>query len=263
MLAAIGNFVGCAFLNLVRRAAVPVKCPKCGAQFKPFADHHFTRFSEIMGRFPCPKCGHQFGIGEDAKSRREEARDNPAGPLKQPAGSRIERRVPSADELLFYIPPAGTGGFFIIFGAIWSAFMLPFLFLLVIAGGSADQPPPPLGMKIFIGVFGAIGLCMIYAGIRQKYASHLLYLSSELIRMQRLLLFRSTYSLQPADVRHVKLVEFYSQNDRKVCGIEIGAGPRQIRFGSALQDDEKKWLTWEIRNFLRQHGATQLPSEAL
>jgi hypothetical protein len=118
-------------------------------------------------------------------------------------------------------------------------------------------------MKIFITVFAAVGLALIYGGLRQKFASHLLYLSSDLIRIQRRLIFRSTYDLKPEDVLHVKLVEAYSQNDRKVYGIEIGAGLRQIRFGSALRDDEKQWLAWEIRDFLRHHGATQLPPEAL
>jgi predicted RNA-binding Zn-ribbon protein involved in translation (DUF1610 family) len=262
MLAALGNIIVCGLLNLLRGLAVAVPCPKCGTKFKPFAEHGFTHVSQIMGRFPCPKCGHQFAIGEDAKSRHEDAGHNPPGPLSPPADTRIERRTPSDHELLFYLPPSGKAGFLAVFGAIWSAMMLPLFYFLVIHGGAASQLPPPLGMKVFISVFAAVGLGLIYGALRQKYGSHLLYLSSELIRMQRLLLFRATYNLKPADVLHVKLVESYSTNNQKVYGIEIGAGLRLIRFGSALRDDEKQWLAWEIRNFLRQHGATQLPEES-
>jgi predicted RNA-binding Zn-ribbon protein involved in translation (DUF1610 family) len=261
MLAAFGNFIVCGLLNLLRGLAVAVPCPKCGTKFKPFPEGGFSHVSQIMGRFPCPKCGHRFAIGEDAKSRNQDARFNPPGPFSKPANSRIERTTPSEHELLFYLPAAGTGGFFFVFGGIWSALMLPLCYFLVIRDGGAGQPPPPLGMKIFISVFAAVGLGMIYAALRQKFASHLLYLSSELVRMQRLLLIRSTYDLKPADVLHVKLVEAYSNNNRKVYGLEIGAGLRLIRFGSALRDDEKQWLAWEIRDFLRRHGATQLPPE--
>lgn len=260
MLGAVGNFIGCALLNLIRRAAVPVRCPKCNHSFKPFADHTFTRFSEIMGRFPCPKCGHQFAISEDAKSRREGARFNPPGPLAQPANSRIERRAPSEHELLFYLPPSGRGGALLVVGVLWSLFMSAFTSAVLFPGSAGSSSP--FAVKIFLGIFIAVGLGMLYAGLRQKYASHLLYLSSELVRLQRLLLFRSTFDLNPVDVLHVKLVEFYEQNGVPVCGIEISAGLRQIRFGSALRDDEKAWLAWEIREFLRRHGAAQLPPEA-
>ena len=260
MLAALGNSIVCGLLNLLRGLAVPVSCPKCGTKFKPFPEGGFTHVSQIMERFPCPKCGHRFAIGEDAKSRNEEARYNPPGPLAQPADSRIERRTPSEHELLFYLPPSGNAGFLAFFGAIWSAMMLPLFYLFVIKG-RIQGVPPPLGAKVFISVFAAVGLGMIYGGLRQKFAAHLLYLSSELVRMQRRLLLRSTYDLKPADVLHVKLVVSYSNNNRNVYGIEIGAGLRLIRFGSALRDDEKQWLAWEIRDFLRQHGATQLPPE--
>ena len=261
MLAALGNFIVCGLLNLLRGLAVAVPCPKCGHKFKPFAEHGFTHVSEIMGRFPCPKCGYRFAIGEDAKSHSQEARYNPPGPLAKPADSRIERSAPSDHELLFYMPRSGKAGFLAVFAGIWNAMMLP-LFYFGVVRGQFQFDRPTLGVKIFISVFAAVGLGLIYGALRVKFSTHLLYLSSELIRMQRLLLLRSTYNLKPADVMHVKLVEAYSNNDRKIYCIEISAGLRQIRFGSALRDDEKQWLAWEIREFLRHHGATQLPPES-
>ena len=260
MFAAIGNKLGCGLLNLLRNLAVPVRCPKCGFQFKPFADHTFTRFSEIMGRFPCPKCGKHFGIGEDAKSARDAGRFNPPGPFTQPASSRIERSMPSVHELLFYIPPSGRGGALLAMAILWNGVILTIAIsalMAVLRGGLR----PPVGAAAMVSVFVLVGLGIAYAAVRQKYASHLLYLSPDTVRMQRLLLFRSTYDLKPEEILHVKLVEFYTQNDLPITGIEIGGGLRQIRFGSALEDDEKNWLAWEIRNFLLQHGALQLAGE--
>jgi prepilin signal peptidase PulO-like enzyme (type II secretory pathway) len=260
MFAELGNKLGCGLLNLLRHAAPPANCPKCQHQFRPFAGHTFTHISEFKGGFPCPKCGSEFGVGEDAMAASEEARFNPPGPVEPPPSTRIERRAPSEHELLFYMPWAGQSGTLAFFALVWNALMLPAFYFLVVRG-FAHQIAPPLGLKCLITAFAVVGLGLAYAAVRQKFAVHLLYLSPELIRLQRRLLFRSTQSLRPEDVTHVKLVKFYTHDSTPVPGIEIGARHRRIRFGSALAAAEKKWLAWEIRHFLRQHATTQLSPE--
>ncbi|MEA3207742.1 MAG: hypothetical protein QOE70_799 [Chthoniobacter sp.] len=254
------NWLGCTVLNLLSRFAVHVACPRCGFRFKPFADHTFTRLSEIMGRFPCPKCGHRFAIGEDQKTASEDAKFNPPGPFAQPADSRIERRAPSDRELLFYIPPSGRAGFLLLFSIFWNIFMAPLFFFMVVRGNLGDQTVA-LGPKVIVSLFFLIGVWLTYFALHERFASHLLYLSPELVRMQRKLVLKSNSDLSPAEILTVKKVTIYTQNDSAVRGIELSAGLRLIRFGSALLEDEKDWLAWEIRNYLRQHGATQLPPE--
>jgi len=260
MLGRIGNSLGCLMLNALRGAAVPVRCAQCGHQFKPFEGHRFTRFGEIMERFPCPRCGHQFGIGEDAKSKRDQSAFNPPGPFSKPPASKIERSEPSAETVLFFLPPTGRAGILLVMGIFWSACMLPLFFVAFFRGHFLDHVPT-LGPKIFIGVFTAVGLGLLYGALRQKYSTLLVYLSPDLVRVQRKLLLRSAQDLRPEEVKSVRLVEFYTENSTAVHGIEIGAGLRLIRFGSSLPDDEKRWLAWEIRDYLRRHGATELPEE--
>jgi len=101
-----------------------------------------------------------------------------------------------------------------------------------------------------------IGLALAYTGLRTRFATHLLYLGPEFVRLQRTLFARKTnYDLPTAEIVHVKQAEFYRQNYRPVHGIEISAGKRRIRFGSTLSPDEKGWLCQEIRNFVRARGA--------
>jgi hypothetical protein len=49
----------------------------------------------------------------------------------------------------------------------------------------------------------------------------------------------------------VQKKEFYQKNYRPVYGIEIKASNGKIRFGSALTEEEKSWLCWEIREFIK------------
>ncbi len=81
-------------------------------------------------------------------------------------------------------------------------------------------------------------------------ATQLLYLSHELVRLQRSLFWKSTRDLCAADVQEVRLVEFYQRDYKPVLGIEIDAGRRRIRFGSLVTEAEKRWLCAEIRRFL-------------
>ncbi len=256
MLGRIGNTLGCLVLNGLRGAVVPVRCAKCGFEFKPFEGHTFMRVGEIMERFPCPHCGHEFGLGEDAKSKRDESAFNPPGPHQKPEKTRIERSEPTPDSLLFFIPPGKRCGVLLPMGILWSLFTVPFCYYLLFVGHGV-----PVAPKIFMGVFAAVGLGLVYSALRQMFSSHLVYLSPELVRVQRRLLFRATQDVRPEVVKHVKLTQFYAENETPVHGIEIMAGRRPVRFGSALTEKEKLWLAWEIRQFLRQHGAPELPPE--
>ena len=163
-------------LNSLRRFAAPVMCPKCGHGFKPGADREFTSWREFFGRLPCPECGHRFGIGEDSGSKKA----NPPGPFLQPQNSKVEARQISDRERLFHIPAIGHWGGMLPITILWNLFIPPMFYFFVVRGTW-----PVLEPQIFISLFFVAGLLLIYGACRVRFASHLLFLGPEIVRLQR------------------------------------------------------------------------------
>jgi hypothetical protein len=46
----------------------------------------------------------------------------------------------------------------------------------------------------------------------------------------------------------------YTKNYQPVYGVGIKAGEKTVKFGSALTEEERKWLIGELRHFLRVKG---------
>lgn len=242
-------------LAFAKAKVKPVTCPNCGNQFTPFADREIVSWSDFAGTTPCPHCGHAYSL---QSSEAEELA--PSGPLPQPEGSRIEKKPVAEGQGLYYIPASGSGNGLLLFAVLWNgflAFCLAFILRAILSGKSTGNPFP---FMLFLIPFIAVGVGMAYAGLRAKYATHLLFLGPEFVRLQRQLFRRSkTYNLTTSEIDHVEQKEFYQQNYKPVYGIEIGAGKRRIRFGSALTNDEKRWLCAEIREFLREAGNSSFP----
>lgn len=239
-------------LSLAKAKIRPVHCPKCGEWFTPFADREIIKWSDFVAAPRCPHCGYEYRVGSA-----EGAGLTPSRPLPQPETSRIEKKPITEGQVLYYIPPTGSGRGLLAFAVIWNVFVG--FFLAVTIGGMASGKSPgafwlPRHLVVLLP-FIAVGVGMAYAGLRAKYATHLLYLGPEFIRLQRQLFGRSkNYDLKTAEIDRAEQKEFYQQNRQPVYGIEIGAGKRRIRFGSALMDGEKEWLCAEIREFLRETG---------
>jgi hypothetical protein len=238
-------------LAAAKAAAMERPCPNCGQKFKPFADREFTSWSDFNQPCTCPKCGHAYSIGELAQSP-EDQKANPRGPFSRPHDSRIECRQPAPHQLAFHIPSLGRWGAWLLIAIIWNVVSWPiFLSFVATIGAPGFKLPPLLWMSVFV----TAGIGLIYAALRHRYGTTLLELSPETVRLQRTLLGTSRNSEVPtSDVRHVSKTVFYSQNYQPVYGIEINASSRKLRFGSALTDDEKNWLCWEIQEFVRVHA---------
>ena len=250
-------------LNSLRRFAVPVKCASCGHKFVPFADEELRDWRQLMGRFPCPKCGYRFGIGEDA----EQARDNPPGPFDQPQESRIERRELADGSLLFYLPPSGHWGGLLLFTFIWTLGIMPLFYKDMIQ--HTMFPREVLGPHIFLCVFAAVGVVLIYASFHQRFASYLVHLGPEYFRLRHNFILRTTKVVPNAAIDSIWRVTAYSnatarRGSRQTATaftLELRAGMKVVRFGSALSPDEQHWLAAEIRTYLRAHGATEMSEE--
>ena len=242
------------FLEVLQRAAREVDCPQCGHRFQPLAGEEIQSFSQLSSTCVCPKCGKGFQWSEGLRPgpQNVEAEADAVVP-ERPSDSKIERQAISETELLYHVPASGHWGGGLFFVAIvWNLVTIPIFLGAVHAAlrGKSDS-----GTLILIP-FVAAGLGLAYATVRTRFATHLIYLSPETVRVQRALFRKKNFVVNTEEVRHVKKVEIYQQNYKPVYAIEIGgAGHSKIRFGSVLSDAEKEWFCYDAMTFLRGVGA--------
>jgi hypothetical protein len=239
-------------LAALKDAAMERPCPNCGEKFKPFADREITSLSDLSQRCTCPACRASFTLKELA-ARRPEEDANPEGPFQRPADSRVERRGDEAGgRVEFHVPSAGRWGLWVIVPIVWNLFALP---AFAAALSTIGKKEFNLWAFVFYSLFAAVGVRIALYAIRHRYGSTTLELRPETIRLQRSL-FRTTSSREVAtpDVLTVSKVVAYTRNYQPVHAIEIRGDRSRIRFGSSLTDDEKNWLCWEVREYVRIHG---------
>jgi hypothetical protein len=246
--------------NLVRGAAAPVDCPSCGHRFKPHAGRELAHWRELFERFPCPKCGYRFGIGEDAKSMVGQ----PAGPVAKPAGSRIEKLGTLTGGMAYFLPAGKHGAGLIGFALFLNVFLLPLFYFLVVKGGMR-----PKGPRVIITLMAGASVAMLYGGLRQRFATHQVELGPEFVKVRRKFLLPWTQKMETRKIESVRRSEAYSMGGGEdsekpaviTYALELRAGFKTLRFGSGLEPQEQLWLAWEIREYLRGHGATGLLPE--
>lgn len=242
----------------IRKNKSPLPCPQCqGVVQLPH------RLNEALWDMlvTCPHCGHAAPLMEFAT-------DQSKTPEEKLAEGRIAPTPPAATRItvedtgstrIWTLPAKGGCNFLLGFGTLWflfsSAFMVAILFSI-----SEGSLVPPLA---FISVFVLIGLGLIYGGLSQNYAHHVLIVDAvELVHERRMLGRIKRKSLPRDDISSVELVVFYSENYKPVHGIEIKAGRRKIRFGSGLTPQEKAWLCEELRNAVNlRHRSATPPAE--
>ena len=232
------------FMQLASGQLKTFICPKCGVASAPFQNRALTSLSDSI---VCPKCSFSVPFKEAVKLQAE-VQVNPPGPFPQPPESTIERKPVSETEVLFFLPARGKSNGLLAFAVVW------ILVCVAIFGNTAYQPSNWISMGVVIVFFG-VGFGLLYAGLRMAYSVHLLYLSPDRTRLQRQLFGRrKNYDLITARITTVKKTEFYQQNYKPVYGIEISSPEGKIRFGSILSEEEKNWLRWEIREFVKAYS---------
>lgn len=237
-------------LNVAQRAARELACPRCQHRFKPFAAGPPQTFAELARPVPCPKCGQTFRFNEVAKAATEAA-GNPPGPHPKPADTRIEMSAENG-AWVFHIPRTRGSFGMIIMAVFWNLVSWPMAIAILGEKKNFLHPPP---LWLLPAIFPALGLGLLYVALRLKFSTHRLTLAPQTVQLRRKLILHKDRVLPVGEITGVRKKEFYQQNYRPVYGIEITAGSRRIRFGSALTEDEKNWLCWQIREFARQHGA--------
>lgn len=215
-----------------------MRCPNCGQ--KPAAA---PADAETLLR--CAACGVESLPGE--------WRPDPTGiravdPDQIPAGTRIRREGTGTGECVWHIPASGKFGFFLFFGLFWTAITAAVSGAFLFGSSSDGQEAPPWFLYPFFAVFWAIGLGMLYAALRNKYARHQVTVTRDLVTLRREMFGKvREKSLVASQISSVAQVEFYQQNYQPVYGVEIRGRGGKLRFGTTLGDEEKAWLAADIK----------------
>lgn len=181
-----------------------------------------------------------------------------ANPDQPPAATRITRAADPAGGVVWSIPASGRSGGLMVFGILWCTItgLVSSGFVAAFLQGQMNDTPGlgKLGMAAFFLLFWAVGIGMLYAGCRNKYARHQLRAGADIVTLRRELFGRvSEKSLPAAGITSIDQVMFYQQNYQPVHGIEIKGSQGKLRFGSVLAADEKAWLVADLRRVIQGH----------
>lgn len=220
-------------------------CPNCGA--KPSAVPASTKDA-----ITCGQCGTRASAFEWS------AAASPGGhvgnPDQPPANTKIARLSDPSGSVVWNIPASGKSGGLFIFGILWCSITAMVSGTFLFGNGefeSNDVVPVqllPILPILFFGIFWAVGLGMLYAGCRNKYAKHRLTADRDTVTLRRELFGKAKdKSLPTESIASIAKVEFYQRNYQPVHGIEIKGSRGKLRFGSVLTEDEKAWLVADLR----------------
>lgn len=217
------------------------------------------------GLMRCPKCGQKPAkapVDADTLLRCEacgadslptEWKPDPTGtpaahPDQIPAGTRIRREGTGTGDCIWHIPASGKFGFFLFFGLFWTAITAAVSGAFLFSTPAPGQDDKPWFLYPFFAIFWAIGLGMLYAALRNKYARHQITVTRDLVTLRREMFGRvKEKSLITSNVSSVAQVVFYQQNYQPVYGVEIRGRDGKLRFGTTLREDEKAWLVADIK----------------
>jgi hypothetical protein len=178
-----------------------------------------------------------------------------AHPDQIPAGTRIRREGTGTGECVWQIPASGKFGFFLFFGLFWTAITAAVSGAFLFGSPAGGQETQPWFLYPFFAIFWAIGLGMLYAAVRNKYARHRITVTRDLVALRREMFGRiKEKSLVTSQVASVAQIEFYQQNYQPVYGVEIRGQGGKLRFGTTLREEEKAWLVADIRRAVFGEG---------
>lgn len=220
-----------------------LRCPACGAQARSLP-------ASANALIQCHSCSTTTPATDWLPRTGPSLSANPDQP---PSDTQIKKRQEPDGSESWLVPPTGKFGFFLVFGILWISITAVVSGGFLLGKGEVEGIDNPilakLGLLAFFSIFWAVGLGVLYAAIRQKYASHMITVGPELVTLRRKLFKRiHTKSLPRAEIVTVSLVSFYEQNETPVYGIEILTNnKKRLRFGSALGDAEKSWLAADLK----------------
>ncbi|MES2659029.1 MAG: hypothetical protein V4689_10460 [Verrucomicrobiota bacterium] len=230
-------------------------CPSCGT-------NPGVLRSRATDAITCGECGTvASGIEWSVAGSGAHAVANPDRP---PAGTKITRYCDASGAVVWNIPASGKSGGLLFFAIAWCTLTVIVSSVFLFGANdfkSSGAFPVELFLILFFAAFWAVGIGMLYAACRSKYARHRLSGDRLQITLHRELFGKTkARSLPAADITSIAQVEFYQKNYQPVHGIEIRGKQGKLRFGSMLTDEEKAWLVADLRRVILEADAPQAVS---
>jgi hypothetical protein len=126
-------------------------------------------------------------------------------------------------------------------------------------------PPGVYGPRVIVSLFALAGIGLLGVMFSQRFATYLLHVGPQQVRLRRSFIIPKVQTMATQDIESVWRVKAYSHSSGDggdtVFDIQIGAGFKRLRFGGSLPSADQHWLAWELREYLRTHGATKIPEE--
>lgn len=231
-----------------------VNCPDCERKLDLPADMPEGGMDAVIS---CQHCGWSDSFsGLFSLSRG----DHLAPKHSKPAGCCILESV-DGETHTWMIPAKKRFNFLLLFAAIWLLFVG--VFTAAIAFGnptdSATGEPPDGWGYLFLLPFWVAGLGVAYAGLRMSFTELILRVDGEKVTLLRKF-FGKVWgkSIARDDVGTVSLKVAYRKNNSPVYHIYVENGNgKDIKFGSNLEQDEKRWMLGQLQDVLGK-GAVPL-----
>jgi len=228
----------------------PQVCQGCGKMVTP------QQMENGGQMWSCPECGYV-----DSSAGWLSGQDDLLAPwpdvAQQPAGNQIVREE-TEGKVSWAIPrKKGVTGL-LLFGIVWMGFVSVFSFFFISAAfrgevtvNGTEEVASPWAVVGGMSIFVTVGVVLVSIGLSQKFTRRLLTVADgRFLHAKELFGRKSMVSLNIDEVDSVELVSFYQQNNRPVYGLQILSGKRKVKFGSALKEDEKRWLVTDLRQQL-------------
>lgn len=242
-------------------------CPACGT----LATQLPTEMDTVI---TCRSCAHFGSASEWARGNTDGNRVGRAG--QPPANTRIvcER---AGSFTTWHIPPSGNAGGLVGFGWVWTSFIALFTLAMssplwirlivptakVTVSKGAGTWAAAGGGALFISLFWAVGLGMLYFGYRMKNAKHRVTIGNGAVTLLREWRGkRKEKSLPLANLQSISQVVIYTKNYQPVYGVELKGKSGKLRFGSGLTPEEKAWLVADFKAAVWPEKATGPRTEA-
>jgi len=226
-----------------------VNCPECGSALR-MPDH--LPEAEFQMTLKCESC---TWMGTLASLR--SAGGNDYTPLAMKPGDSRIKEVLGEERATWLIPAKKKMNFLMVFALIWLV-MSSFGFVGVLMEflKSENGGDEWIGV-LMLGFFVLIGLGVGYGGLRMAYTELLIRVGVDEVVLTRKFFKKMWDKKIPRElVGKVWMSEAYRQNDRPVYQIEIeneDANGKNLKFGSSLSHDEKRWVLGGLREML-QHS---------
>lgn len=173
-----------------------------------------------------------------------------------PEKSRIEIIESSDDRRVFFLPGGsqGTGGLGC-FALMWNGFMVVFTTAMAAGFKQQGNDAPLILIFLFVGLFWAVGLGMVYFWLRMRFTRTFVHLDREQLVVQKVLFGRKKITQTTfGPESKAELVVAYEQNDVPVHSVAVRGVDRTEKFGTALTEIEKQWFVDSINGFLGAAG---------